>query len=64
VLDEMRDTVPLRIFITGAGLNPYADRNGANVLHLFGYDRETVGQHFSPYMSYIIDHRKSPGPVR
>jgi hypothetical protein len=30
------------------------------VLHLFGDNRETIRQHFTPDMSYIVNHEKSP----
>ena len=43
VLDEVRDAVPLQVFVAGAGLDPDSDRGGANVLHLFGDEDQPVG---------------------
>ena len=43
VLDEVRDAVPLQVFVAGAGLDPYPDRGGANVLHLLGDEDQPVG---------------------
>ena len=60
VLDKMRDAVPLGILVAGAGFDPDADRNRADVLHLFGDNRETIRQHFTPDMSYIVNHENSP----
>ena len=44
VLDEMRDTIPFGIFIARTGLQPDADRSGADVLHLLSDDGEPVGR--------------------
>ncbi len=43
VLDEVRDAVPLQVFVAGAGLDPDPDRGGANVLHLLGDEDQAVG---------------------
>ena len=44
VLDEMGDAIPFGIFVAGAGLEPDADRDGADVGHLLGDDGEAVRQ--------------------
>ena len=43
VLDEVRNAVPLQVFVAGSGLDPDPDRGGANVLHLLGDEDQPVG---------------------
>ena len=42
VFDEMRETVDFRFFVPGAGLDPDADGNGPDVLHLLRDDGQAV----------------------
>ncbi len=56
VLDEVRDAVDLRIFVARAGLDPYADRNRTDVLHLFGQDGETVRQYLATNVAEFFHH--------
>ncbi len=43
VLDEVRDAIPLQVFVARAGLDPDPDRGGANMLHLLGDEDQPVG---------------------
>ena len=43
----MGDAVDVGILVAGAGLDPDADRNRADVLHLFSENGETIRQHFA-----------------
>src|SRR5262249_8560784 len=45
LLHEMRDAVPLFVFVPRTGLDPYSDRDRADVLHLLGDHTEAVGEH-------------------
>src|SRR5206468_1077671 len=56
VLDEVRDAVDVRIFVARAGLDPYADRNRTDVLHLFGQDGETVRQYLATNVAEFFHH--------
>ena len=56
VLDEMRDAVDRRLFVTRAGLHPDAQRHRANVVHLLGDDGETVGQHLTLDVAKFFYH--------
>src|SRR5579863_532208 len=44
VLDEMRNPVPVLVFVTRAGLDPNPDADGADMLHLFSDDGQPIGQ--------------------
>ena len=44
VLDEMGYAVPFGGFIARASLQPDSDGGGADVLHLFGDDRQPIGE--------------------
>ena len=44
VLDEVGDAVDRGVFIAGAGFDPDAHGDGAEVLHAFGEDGEPVGE--------------------
>ena len=59
VFDEMRDTIPLRVFVARAGFYPDTDRDGANMLHLLGDHSETVGQNLAPDLPYVVNHKRS-----
>src|SRR4030081_69403 len=63
VLDKMRDTIPLRIFIPRSGLDPYPDRSRANVLQLLGDARQPIGQDLTMYVAYFLNHGFSAGSV-
>ena len=56
VLDEVRDAVPLQIFVAGAGLDPDSDRGGANVLHLLGNKDQPVGQDLATDVADFLNH--------
>src|SRR6476620_5513726 len=56
VLDKMGDAVPLQVFVAGPGLDPYTDRGGADVLHLFSDKDETVGKHLATYIADFLNH--------
>src|SRR5260370_14552060 len=44
VLDEMRNPIPLLVFIARTGLDPDPDTNGANVFHFLGDDGQPIVQ--------------------
>jgi hypothetical protein len=44
VLDEMRNPIPLLVFIARTGLDPDPDADGADVLHLLGDHGQPVGE--------------------
>src|SRR5579885_2260797 len=56
VLNEMRDAVPLRIFVAGTALDPNADRDRADVFHLFSDDRQPIGQDFAMNVAELFYH--------
>ncbi len=56
VLDEVRDAVPLQVFVPGPGLDPDPDRGGANVFHFLGNEDEPVGQNLAPYVADFLNH--------
>src|SRR5215471_1321620 len=56
VLNEMGDTIPLGVFVTGASLDPNAHRNGADVLHLLCDHRQAIGQDLAADMSDVFYH--------
>src|SRR5207253_11416799 len=56
VLNEMRNTIPLRILIARTGLNPYSDRSRADMLHLLGDHRQPVRQDFTTNVSKLFNH--------
>jgi len=56
VLDEVRDAVPVRVFVARTGLQPYADGSGAEVLHALGDDGEAVRQHLTTYAADFFRH--------
>ena len=63
VLDEVGDPIPLRVFVAGTGLYPYAHRDRANMLHLLGDHGETVGQYLALDVPDVFHHRVVPaGP--
>ena len=67
VLDEVRDAVPLQVFVAGTGLDPDPDRGGANVLHLLGDEDQPVGQDLATYVADFLNHTSivaHPGRVR
>jgi hypothetical protein len=59
VLDEVGDAVPGQIFVAGAALDPDADGDGADVLHLFGENGEPVGQNGALDVFGFANHRSS-----
>ena len=56
VLDEMRDPIPLRIFVPRTGLQPYSDRGRADVLHLFRDDGQPIGQFLATNVTRFLNH--------
>src|SRR6476620_6580010 len=54
MLDEMRNAIPLLVFVAGSGLNPDSDRDRTDVLHLLGDYGEPVGEHLTPDVSAFI----------
>ena len=62
VLDEVRNAVPLFVFVARAGLDPDADADGANVLHLLGDDGQSVGQRGAPDIAVLIHCHYSHTP--
>jgi len=42
VLNEMRNAVPLQVFIARAGLDPDTNGDRADMLHLLGQNNQTV----------------------
>ena len=63
VLDKVGDAVQLRLFVPRSGLDPNADRDGADVLHLLGQHNQTVGQHLAPDVAEFFHHDDSLCPV-
>ena len=47
VLDEVGDTIPLRIFVARAAFYPNSNRDRTNVLHLLGDQGQPVGEHLT-----------------
>ena len=64
VLDEMRNAVPLLVFVARAGLDPDPDRDGADVLHLLGDDGQPVGQRGAPDIAVLIHCPYSHTPAK
>src|SRR5438270_9185543 len=60
VLDEVGNSVPLEVLIAGARLDPDTDRDGADVLHLFGNEGQPVGQNFAADIARLFNHGKFP----
>ena len=58
VLDEMGDSIPLRVLVAGPGLDPYSDRDRANVLHLFGENGQPVRQNFPSDIVGVSNHKR------
>ena len=56
VFDEMGDAVPFRIFVAGAGLQPDADGDGADVGHLLGDDGQAVRQNLTTNVASLFYH--------
>src|ERR1043165_8954493 len=56
VLYEVRDTVPLAVFVSRAGLHPNADRDGAYMLHLFGDEGQPIGHHRASNAAIFLHH--------
>src|SRR5438132_10672182 len=60
VVDEVGNSVPLEVLIAGARLDPDTDRDGADVLHLFGNEGQPVGQNFAADIARLFNHGKFP----
>src|SRR5580765_1391672 len=56
VLDEMRNAIPLWIFLARPGLDPYSDRDRADVLHFLADDGQPIGQYFTTNISCFFSH--------
>ena len=56
VLDEMRDPVTWSIFVPRTGLQPYSNRRRADVLHLFRYDGQPIGQFLTTNVTRFLNH--------
>src|SRR5438132_12261633 len=56
VLNEMRNTIPLRILIARTGLNPYSDRRRPDMLHRLGDHSQPVRQDFPTNVSKFFNH--------
>jgi len=56
MLDEMRDAIPVRIFIAGTRLQPYSDGGAADVLHLLGDDDQAMRQDLAANIANFLDH--------
>src|SRR5579862_3174860 len=56
VLDKMGDAIPFRIFVARSGLQPDANRSGADVLHLLGNYREPIGQLLTTNIAHFLSH--------
>src|SRR5579864_2074517 len=60
VLDEMRNAIPMGVFVPRTGFYPYPNGDGADMLHLLRDDGEPVGQDFAMYVAELFDHKLSP----
>src|SRR5256712_13098438 len=60
VLYEVGNSVPLEVLIAGARLDPDTDRDGADVLHLFGNEGQPVGQNFAAEIARPFNQGKFP----
>src|SRR5260221_2312039 len=54
VLDEMRDPVPLLVFVARPGFYPDPDTNRADVLHLLSDNHKPVGEHFASDVPVLV----------
>ena len=54
VFDEVGDSVELGDFVTGAGAHPYTHGDGANMLHAFGEDDETVRKDSTANIAFVV----------
>jgi hypothetical protein len=60
VLDEVRDAVDFGWLAAGAGLDPDAHGDGAQVVHALSEDYEAVGQYGAADVSLVIHHQRQP----
>ena len=63
VLDEMRNAIPFLVFIPRSRLDPNADTDRTNVIHLLSDDAESVGQHLSPNIAILVHSFYSHTPA-
>src|SRR5207302_7932928 len=58
VLDEVGNSVPLEVLIAGARLDPDTERDGADVLHLFGNEGKPGGENIAADMARLLNQDK------
>ena len=56
VLNEMRNAVPLQVFIARPGLDPDTNGDRPDMLHLLGQNNQTVGENFAMDIALLFNH--------